>query len=1091
MLITNITLSLDPDYFTYIPEIAYGGTQPQTVEDTHPETGLSAEDSLSDDALDRLDPDHDNLVDAQSGAAVDKTDADVFGAPYEADAKLGGTLREAFLSHGREEMGDAQASLDEVLSHMGTFPGPEDDALSRRLAEAAGLYGGGEGETNVSPAQTEYLRAQLLLALTDEVDWATELGTRAADGHEVTSDGTVLHGAGAMTIADAAKAARDRISGALQEKLDWAAPLADALVPVLIGDPTLSLPEPPETILYGSLEWAQLWIGMDYAEDAGLDPAALTTDELVALGRAATSVAPAADGEEAQSAAQGGETGDGEAKQDETAAAASYRATELLILIARARGEIDGASLTEENQADLKKTLADVAHDVFKEELAIAEALETLGRDAVSSRKDIVRQILRNHGLNPDQVVDYLGNLGQVVQQPTLAEAYFQHGDLYNILDFTPPSDLPDPAAAFDEVFEKSRDSVSEAMATLIDQSLALYAKQHGLNLEGATIAISRPLLVISKWHLDWGGLTNADIQTIPSDMAIWITVTFADSATDRQFFLSLAEPGKGLQEIPAGTSLENWEETNRYNLFDADLPAEQHEGNGKYDGNDYEYRKEEIAGGTAAEIKGALTDFYKSEIEKSRDHLRGETENEAISNFLLNLVPFRATIVAIQKGDVADAIGNGLFDILSFIPFVGEGIQAVKAGARVVSTGISTFVASALEDGLSVGLSAALHGAEPFGHAFGKQLLKTTVAGIESALPIPTPSLASHITVAGAKDIARVAEQLKATLPELANALEEAASRTRLVEIGLDGEQALASGVRVREDAKGIETIDITPQGAALDKIELMLGRNDGDEIVFLKERYNKEGERFYTLADPRTGQSYGTRLAAETLSPATAESPSPEFPPVNYLVKMIFPKSMRTEFPEDIINAGVETFNKVNPKITVKTYSLQDQKYIINNTNKETSGVCAAFVAHFLHTANEAYPAIPDKFGDFLVSLQKEYLETYRGRVSSKSLLYRRGLMTTDEITAYGDNAVSDIIDFFVKGRSSAYMAIRGRRGSGHALGLAWKNGKPVFFDPNWGVFEFKNIAELDTWVPEYIAKHYKNISVAFAYEVHKKAW
>ncbi|WP_163273265.1 hypothetical protein, partial [Chelativorans alearense] len=136
MYIKNVNIPPILDHLIYTPETTY---IPHAAADPHVETGLSADDSLLADALSRLYPTHDNLLSAQSGAA---------GA--EADAKLGGTLREAFLSHGREEMGDAQASLDEVLSHMGTVPGPEDDALSRRLAEAAGLYGGGEGETNVS-----------------------------------------------------------------------------------------------------------------------------------------------------------------------------------------------------------------------------------------------------------------------------------------------------------------------------------------------------------------------------------------------------------------------------------------------------------------------------------------------------------------------------------------------------------------------------------------------------------------------------------------------------------------------------------------------------------------------------------------------------------------------------------------------------------------------------------------------------------------------------------------------------------------------------------------------------------------------------
>ncbi|WP_163273267.1 hypothetical protein, partial [Chelativorans alearense] len=512
---------------------------------------------------------------------------------------------------------------------------------------------------------------------------------------------------------------------------------------------------------------------------------------------------------------------------------------------------------------------ADVAHDVFKEELAIAEALETLGRDAVSSRQDIARQILRNHGLNPDQVVDYILRRDKFSAEPiftrtTLAEVYFQHGNLDNILDFTPPSDLPDPATVFDETFEEKKGSFSEAMATFIGQSVALYAKQHNLNLEGATITISRPVLEVPYWR--WGGLGRGlVILPLSSDNSFFIDIAVPNSNDLDHFVLPLEEAGKGLQKIE---SSQEWAKANANTVFGANTLGN---ANGKLaPGCELIYAAKEVASGTMEEAKSAFLGFYTQEVEKSRDQLRDETTTEAVGNFFLNLIPFRAMVVAIQKGDVAGAIVNGFFDILSFIPFVGEGIQAVKAGGRMISAGISAFVRSTLEDGLSVGFSAGLHIADSFGHTFGKQLFKTAVTGLESAMPISTPSLASHITVAGVKDATRVAEHLRATLPELADTLEGAASRSRLIEIGGDGEQTLASSARVTKDAEGVQTIEVIPHdageaSAGLDKVELVLGRNDGNEIVFLKEHCDEAGERFYTLADPRTGESYGARLTAE----------------------------------------------------------------------------------------------------------------------------------------------------------------------------------------------------------------------------------
>ncbi|MCT7373867.1 YopT-type cysteine protease domain-containing protein [Chelativorans salis] len=1028
-------------------------------------------------------------AEAQGGG--DTEAADSF-APMADEAELRETLRGAFMSYMRDEFHGWEASDQDVLSSITEFPDLEDGDRAYLLARKADYYGGMEGETDVAPAQKKYLAAQLLLALTDEIDWAAELDPQDTPAQGVTFDGTVLHGAGAMTITQAAAAAEEKISTTLKARLgDWAMPMADKLAPVLIGDPTLFLPEVPDNILYGSPEWAQLRIGMEYADGLALYPEQLSVDDFLALGHATMAEVAEADAEAA----------DGQAAQDEDAGeAAHFWATRFLTLIALASDKLILDQLTTEHQDEIEKTLEDVAEEVFKEEFAIAQALEALDQ-VMPTRRQLAEIILKKREINTDQVLTrYIpAGDGPCYEEESLpiSEMYFQQGNLDDYLD----CDLPILTEEFDNRFTTYKSEVSAGMETILGHLLDNYAKHNNLNLSSATITFSQPRLSASIRKFFW-----FDSVDETSDRVLIVEIAIPGSSS-RYGFFSLSDLDKGLQDIPAGTSVSEWISNNISTSFTKESAEKYNELMRKVEEEGCKFDTSEgsivlnsdiffaskILSGSGTEIRGKINEYYAAQIQQYYDQARGETTGEAIGNFFLDLIPFRAMIVAIQKGDVGGATFNGLFDILSFIPFVGQGIKALQLGGKAVVGGLSAAIKTALKQGLKQGIAAGLRTTGSLGREFGWRILKTTVTGLEDALPIPTPSLASHISVAGAKDIARVAERLKATLPELANTLKEAASRSRLVEIGLDGKQTLASGVRVTEDAKGLETIGIPPHGADLDKIELILGRNDGGEIVFLKEHYDEEGDRFYTLADPRTGQSYGTRLAAESLSPVTAENLSPEFCPIKNLVNRILFKPLKLEFPEDLFNSGVETFNNVTPEITSITELLQSQIYtiIINNKEVKRSGVCAAYVSHFLHARNEPSPSIPDGFSEFLVNLQKEYAETFRGRVSSKSLLYRRGLMTTREITKHEEHAVSDIVDFFAKGRSSAYMAIHGKSGSGHALGLAWKNDKPVFFDPNWGVFEFKNIAELAKWVPEYITKHYKNISVAFAYEVHKKAW
>lgn len=911
-------------------------------------------------------------------------------------------LRDAFIGYMRERLGEAEASDAEVLSRIAALPGPEEDALQRRLAAAAGLYGGKAGENDIAPVQTRYLEGQLALALTEEVDWAAELAAPPPSGAGITCEGTVLHGADGLSVAQAAAAAKDRIQAVLTSRLgDWAAPMADGLAPMLIGDPTLFLPQPPEGVAYGSLEWARLWIGIEYAEGAGLDPAQLSTDQLLALGRAATTASPAPDGE------------DGATAGEEEDPATAYRITKLLVLIARAKGRLGEADITEENRAAVERVLDEAAQEVFEEEFAIAEALETLGRE-MPTRKELAREILKE---DADRQITYecYDDMGPYSVMEDLSEYYFQHGNLDGAENFDGTAvelDVPDLSAAFESRFESYRDSFPEAMATVIDRSVANYAKSNDLSLDGATITVSQPVIEAERQSFGPGWLMDIKQWSRQSSTTFFIDITFPDSAV-RGFVLSLAEIGKGLQELPSGTARGEWTRANSGKIFDAELLA-------VFDSQLQEgfspgtCAPKQIASGTRQDVQSGLVDFYGSLIEASHDQLRGQTDSEATRNFFLDLIPFRAMIVAIQKGDVAGAIVSGLFDVLSFIPFAGEGIKALRVGSRAVSTGLSAALRTGLRQGLSRGLSFGISTTASFGREFGGQLIKTAATGLENVLPIPMPEFASSIPVATTRSTSRIAAILSATQPELAEALQQAARRADLLETTQAPRHPLA------------------PSGKA--ELEGRLSEKGGGLGGF-------------------------------------------------------FSRKLKIRLPADTVLADTPTYRGIKPDLTEPTAGIQGSPYYSDRLNEKRSGICASLVSNWLRRIVYALPKGFDRIK--LVEAQADYSDTFRGTVSDKSLLVRRGLEVDHAFPISDQRQISDVLKFVAARKQRyIYMGFSGKSGSGHAVGLAWGE-RPQFFDPNWGVFEFQNSDQLVSWVSEYIKKNYKNISRVYAFSVQKNTW
>jgi hypothetical protein len=140
------------------------------------------------------------------------------------------------------------------------------------MARSAGLYSGHPEPSQLSDAQRQALAREVALNVTGHIDWTKALGPDARAPDAVYYDGFTLRNATQLTIDEAATLIEKRIRAELGKlcagPLDH---LVRALRDNLIGDPTLSLREPPQSIRYGSFDWACLWDGIQKAKQSGLD----------------------------------------------------------------------------------------------------------------------------------------------------------------------------------------------------------------------------------------------------------------------------------------------------------------------------------------------------------------------------------------------------------------------------------------------------------------------------------------------------------------------------------------------------------------------------------------------------------------------------------------------------------------------------------------------------------------------------------------------------------------------------------------------------------------------------------------------------
>jgi hypothetical protein len=545
----------------------------------------------------------------------------------------------------------------------------------------------------------------------------------------------------------------------------------------------------------------------------------------------------------------------------------------LLIAAAGARGYIDEADIGNPDPEHLARRLDAFVQAEFADEIAFHAAAERLGSLEMPTRRGLARNLLETVGVNPDKplikrelhelkvTTAILNHLvpGALSTPPfTPAQRYFINDTLteehlrsmWTAGDIAPTPDqareiLARLPASLDAEFHTRFDAYVNDAATqisiLLRTRLTLLAKANGIDLSSATVSISKPtlqyyaneILPLRGSAVMYDGPTQATVQ--PEGYIYEIR----SDGLARRFFVSLTT---GLSvDLPPDSTTRAWVESNQASVFGMTRPAEAGDPRLKT-----RVGLDAMATGGTAIIGDQLATAFRRELEQAREAARSQTPRERAVDVLLDLIPFRSMIVAIQRDDVYGAIVAGGLDILTLIPLLSTsgklariGMKAAKQGllASAVTLRSPRLVAAAMNVSSTplmskAGVRSISYLAVPLRDAVGKEVAQGA-AKIWTRIRI------------GSLDPERMAAGLGTSHPRMADSLRGAARSMRGMDI-TDGKWRVP-GPSMRTSNPGIA---VKPTVTA----------QDGMGATLPLQQYGQS--QAYTRFDPATGQGIGSLL-------------------------------------------------------------------------------------------------------------------------------------------------------------------------------------------------------------------------------------
>ncbi|OZI61638.1 NEL-type E3 ubiquitin ligase domain-containing protein [Bordetella genomosp. 11] len=504
-------------------------------------------------------------------------------------------------------------------------------------------------------------------------------------------------------------------------------------------------------------------LGVLAARELGLDAAAIGAQDLMALG--------------------------GQAVADH---ALSGTPEGLLVAVARMEGKVDDGAWASGDKDRIAAQVDDFLRAEFKDEMDLYQALDALAAEPpLLGRGELADALLREQGVDPEALLEgprfdaeypsVSASSPPLVRSQRAGNYYFNRDKLTadgvrrmrTSAGATLTDEhvervlraLPDSLdAEFTRRFDSQQQRMSALLAQWLSARLSLHASEAGIGLAGATVAISRATMRLFApapgMRIGNGGKYSEVYGTRPSRGFL---VSIQSAGKTHQCFVS-SQTG-AVRVLPEDASAESWLRKEHELAFDdgaalAALAATP----GRWLAR---VTVEEKASGPSDSIREWLPAMFHAEIEKGREAARGETLAEAGVDALLNLIPFRAMVVALRKGDIPTSIVMGALDMLTLIPLVGAGVRLTGAAARSAAPWLAMgvrFGGAAARPGLN-GLRRLAGGVPQLRDRIKQSLVGSAAQGWGRLRPL---------------DVQRVAQALRPTAPGLADILDGVVARSR-----------------------------------------------------------------------------------------------------------------------------------------------------------------------------------------------------------------------------------------------------------------------------------------------------------------------
>lgn len=478
-------------------------------------------------------------------------------------------------------------------------------------------------------------------------------------------------------------------------------------------------------------------------------------------------------------------------------------ADNVLLAMARAEGKVDDTAWKARDSEKIAEQVDAFVRTEFKDEIALHRSLAGLAAEPpLLGRRELADALLREQGIDTEArlgghdvsaeelaqgELDYehssiAGSSAPLIRKWRAGQEYFNRDTLtagllrkMRMRGGGPPGEddiariLRALPASLDGEFTRRFDAhqrrMSGYLSDWIAARLSLHAREHGIDMAGTTVTVSRATLRFLRSMATLGGRYSAQNAIVKPLCGF----TIAIQGRDKTSHCFISSRTGAVHAVPPDTSMESWlREHHELAFEDAETRAELDARPGRWVSS---IRVEEAVSGPHDTIQERLAGMFHGEIEQGRESARGENLTEGLIDGLLNLIPFRAMVVSLRKGDIPAAIMMGALDVLSLLPLVGAGVRlggaAAKSAAPWVAMGMR-FGGTAGRQGLSSGLRRAAAGigtASARYDGIRTNLALTAIRGWGRLRPL---------------DLQRIVAALRATSPKLADLLGGIAARAR-----------------------------------------------------------------------------------------------------------------------------------------------------------------------------------------------------------------------------------------------------------------------------------------------------------------------